>query len=90
MPRFSYPAAVRGQGLDVDVRLDLLVDESGRVIEAVVQEGDEEGLGFKEIALAAARKVTFQPATRNDVPVKMWTEMIFQFSDPGRPGESGR
>ncbi|HEX7186209.1 MAG TPA: TonB family protein, partial [Thermoanaerobaculia bacterium] len=90
MPRFSYPAAARGQGLDVDIRLDLLVDESGRVIEAVVQEGDEEGLGFKEVALAAARKVTFQPATRNDVPVKMWTEMIFQFSDPGRPGESGR
>ena len=39
MPRFSYPAAARGQGLDIDVRLDLLVDQRGRVIEAVSRGG---------------------------------------------------
>jgi eukaryotic-like serine/threonine-protein kinase len=90
MPSFSYPAAARGQGLAIDVRLDLLVDERGKVIEAVVREGDTSGLGFNETALAAARRLTFQPATRGDEPVKMWTEMIFEFSDPaGAPG-SGR
>jgi len=90
MPRFSYPAAARGQGLDVDVRLDLLVDESGKVIEAVVREGDSSGLGFNETALAAAKRLTFQPATRGDEPVKMWTEMIFQFSEPENARRSGR
>lgn len=90
MPRFSYPAAARGQGLDIDVRLDLLVDERGKVIEAVVREGDTSGLGFNETALAAARRLSFQPATRGNEPVKMWTEMIFQFSDPEGARRSGR
>jgi TonB family protein len=80
MPRFSYPPTARGQAGDMDVRLDLLVDENGKVIDAVVREGDPAGLGFNETALAAARKVRFQPATRNDVPGKMWTDMIFEFS----------
>jgi TonB family protein len=90
LPRYSYPAAARGQGLNLDVRLDLLVDERGRVIEAVVREGDASDLGFNETALAAARRLTFQPATRGNVPVKMWTEMIFEFSDPGDARRSGR
>lgn len=88
MPRYSYPAAARGQGIELDVRLDLLVDERGKVIEAVVREGDMAGLGFNETALAAARRISFQPATRGDEPVKMWTEMIFQFSEPGGRGSS--
>jgi TonB family protein len=90
MPRYSYPAAARGQGLDIDVRLDLLIDERGKVIEAVVREGDAEGRGFNETAIAAARRTTFQPATRGNEPVKMWTEMIFQFSDPAGARQSGR
>jgi serine/threonine-protein kinase len=90
MPSYSYPKAARGQGVDIDVRLDLLVDERGKVIEAVVREGDTEGLGFNETALAAARRLSFQPATRGNEPVKMWTEMIFQFSDPEGARRSGR
>jgi TonB family protein len=83
IPRFSYPAAAKGQGIALDVRVDLLVDERGKVVEAVVREGDAEGLGFNEAALAAARRMSFQPATRGETPVKMWTEMIFQFSETG-------
>ena len=84
MPRFAYPAAARGRAGDVDVRLDLLVDEHGKVIDAVVREGGPADLGFDKVALAAARKVPFQPATRNNVAGKMWTEMIFAFADPSR------
>ena len=80
MPSFAYPAAARGRAGDVDVRLELLVDERGRVIDAVVREGGPAGLGFDEAALAAARKVPFQAGTRNGVPARMWTEMIFAFS----------
>ncbi|HBL31814.1 MAG TPA: hypothetical protein DD490_33750 [Acidobacteria bacterium] len=89
-PRYSYPAAARGRGIELDVRLDLLIDERGRVIDAVVREGDAEGLGFNETALAAARRMTFQPATRGNVPVRMWTEMIFQFSEPRGTRRPGR
>ena len=79
-PRYSYPAAARGTGA-VDVRIALLVDERGRVAQALVREGGPPGLGFDEVALTAARKVRFQPATRNDVPGTMWTELIFAFAE---------
>jgi eukaryotic-like serine/threonine-protein kinase len=85
MPRYSYPAAARGAG-DVDVRCELLVDEKGRVVDAVVREGDPSHVDFNAVALAAARKVTFQPGTRNNIPGKMWTEMIFSFSEPTQAG----
>jgi TonB family protein len=71
------PAAVRlNRGATVVVRV--LVDESGQVVEAEI-EGRKAGLGFDEEALKAARSSTFQPATKFDVPVKMWTTLRFDF-----------
>jgi len=64
-----------------DVRLALLVDERGRVIDARVREGAPPNLGFAETAIAAARRISFQPATRHEVPGKMWTEMILEFAE---------
>jgi TonB family protein len=78
-PRYGYPAAARGTGLQVDVRLALLVDERGRVIEARVREAAPPDLGFSETALAVAKRIPFQPASRYDVPGKMWTEVILEF-----------
>ncbi len=79
LPRYSYPAAAQGTGLQVDVRLAVLVDEKGRVIEARVREGAPPDLGFAETALAVAKRIPFQPATRYDIPGKMWTEVILEF-----------
>jgi TonB family protein len=81
LPRYRYPPAARGTGLQVGVRLALLVDERGRVIDAVVREGGPEDLGFNQEALRVARNIPFQPASRHDVPGKMWTEMILEFSE---------
>lgn len=81
LPRFSYPSAARGSGLRADVRVALLVDERGKVIDARVREGAPPDLGFAETAIAAARRIPFQPATRHDVPGKMWTEMILEFAE---------
>jgi serine/threonine-protein kinase len=80
-PKYSYPEAARGSGKTARVRVAVLVDESGKVIEALVQEGDGSGLGFNEAALEAARRVPYQPATRDDVPGRMWTELIFEFAE---------
>lgn len=78
-PRYGYPSEARGTGLRADVRLALLVDERGQVIDARIREGAPPDLGFAETALAAARRIPFQPATRRDVPGKMWTEVILEF-----------
>lgn len=78
-PRYSYPSAARGTGLRLDVKLALLVDERGRVIDARVREGDPPDLGFAETAIAVARRIPFQPASRYDIPGKMWTEVILEF-----------
>lgn len=81
LPRYRYPPAARGTGLQVGVRLALLVDEKGRVIDAVVRDGGPEDLGFNEEALKVARQIPFQPASRYDIPGKMWTEMILEFAE---------
>ena len=79
LPRYSYPAAAHGSGRKANVRVGVLVDEDGKVIEAVLRERDSSDLGFNEAALEAAWKTRFQAATRDDLPGKMWTELIFEF-----------
>ena len=75
-PSFPPAAARLNREATVDVRV--LVDETGKVIEADV-EGRRAGMGFDEEALQAARASSFEPATKFDVPVKMWTTMRFVF-----------
>ena len=81
LPHYDYPAAARGSGRRVSIRVGLLVDEEGRVISAVLRERDPSDLGFNEAALEAARQTRFQPATRDDVPGRMWTELILDFAE---------
>jgi TonB family protein len=81
LPQYSYPVAAKGSGEKVRVRVAVLVDENGKVVDAVVRESDEAGLGFNDVALQAARKVAYVPATRDDIPGKMWTELIFEFAE---------
>ena len=80
-PAYSYPAVALGSGKAARVRVRVLVDEEGRVAEAALREADGSGLGFDEIALETARKTPFHPATRDDIPGRMWTELIFEFSE---------
>lgn len=79
IPAYDYPAAAKGSGKAPVIRVRVLVDENGRVIEAKIREGDDSGLGFNEAALEAARKTSFFPATRDDIAGRMWTELIFEF-----------
>ena len=81
IPAYGYPAAARGSGRQAKVKVRMLVDENGRVTEVSIRDADGSAFGFDEAALAAARAVVFQPATRDGIPGKMWTEMIFEFSE---------
>jgi TonB family protein len=80
-----YPARARGTGKKVSIKVAVLVDENGNVIQTRVKEGDPSRLGFNESALDAARKTHFLPATRDGVPGKSWSELSFDFADPGAP-----
>jgi len=53
---YSYPAAAKGTGKKVTIRLAVLVDETGQVTDVQIREGDKSGLGFEEAALAAAKR----------------------------------
>lgn len=74
----SYPSAAARLNREATVDVRVLVDENGDVIEAEI-DGRKAGLGFDEAALQAARSSRFEPATKFDVPVKMWTTMRFVF-----------
>jgi TonB family protein len=78
---YPYPEKARGSGRKVGVRVALLVDETGRVIDAQLCNADKSGFGFNEIAFEAARKVRFQPASREGLPGMMWTEMTLHFEE---------
>ncbi|HSG38676.1 MAG TPA: TonB family protein [Thermoanaerobaculia bacterium] len=77
-PSYSYPEEARGSGKESTIRVLVLVDENGAVIDARVREGDSL---FHETALEAARKVRFFPPSRDGVPGKMWTDLLLEFSE---------
>jgi serine/threonine-protein kinase len=81
LPAYPYPAAAKGSGRKVAIRVAVLVDETGQVTDAQVREGDKSGLGFEEAALEAARKARFFPATRDGIAGKMWTELLLEFGE---------
>jgi TonB family protein len=78
-----YPPAAQHLNRAAQVNLKVLVDERGRVMEAEGL-GARAGFGFDEAALDAARRATFQAATKDGVKVKMWMTLQVNFSPPVR------
>jgi TonB family protein len=85
IPPYTYPEAAKGSGRKVSLRVSLLVDEEGNVIEAALPKPDKSGLGFNEAALEIGKRFRFQPATRDDVPGRMWTEVYLDFEEGPAP-----
>ena len=81
----AYPPAAERLRRDATVVLEALVDENGKVLEVRLTQPDPSRLGFNEAAVAAARATTFEPATKDGVPVRMWFPMKLTFS-PREPG----
>ena len=73
-----YPPAAQRLNRAAQVDIKVLVDERGRVLDAD-RIGAKAGFGFDEAALDAAKRATFQPATRDGVRVKMWTTLRVNF-----------
>jgi len=67
--RAEYPEAARIDKSNGEVVLDILVLEDGRVGDVCVIFESRVGLGFAESASRAISRSTFDPATRDGVPV---------------------
>ncbi|WP_437625878.1 TonB-dependent receptor domain-containing protein [Sorangium sp. So ce1151] len=88
----EYPPEAEKQGLQGAVTLQLDIDRNGRVKQAVVIESA--GNGFDESAVAAARKLEFEPARRADgTPAAARIRYRYTFTlktaapPPAAPGE---
>jgi polysaccharide chain length determinant protein (PEP-CTERM system associated) len=81
-PVLAYPPMAllhRAQGT---VELKLLVDERGNVSDAQVVSEPKGYAGLSEAALEHARTWKYRPATRDGVPVKVWTRVQVRFVLP--------
>jgi TonB family protein len=76
-PRVVYPAIARQQRVEGKVVVLVLVDESGKVSEARLQQGLREA-AVNDAVVAAVKSAKFRAATKNGVPVKMWRPIIVE------------
>ncbi len=72
-----YPEAAKREGREANVKLKLLIDETGKVSQVEITE--EAGFGFDEVALKLARKFKFKPAQKNGEPVSVWIPWTYKF-----------
>lgn len=62
-----------------EVLLSVLVDENGNVIDVRILDRVPQNVGINEAAVAAARGAKYQPATKDGVRVRMWTNLRLPF-----------
>ncbi len=79
-PTPVYPAAEIASGIAGKVRVEIAVDEHGRVVSARILQGL--GPAFDEAALAAARASTFEPALRCGRPSVSTFKIVPSFRPP--------
>jgi periplasmic protein TonB len=78
VPQPTYSERAREAGIEGKVRVELTVDETGRVVSVRVLQGL--GYGLDEAAVAAAERATFEPAVRCGKPSRATFTMGIRFS----------
>jgi TonB family protein len=82
-PEAAYPAEALKERVEGNVGLELDLDAAGVVVGVRVIA--PAGHGFDESAVEAARRFTFQPATRRGVPVPSTVQFTYEFHLPAAP-----
>ena len=59
--------------------INLLISETGDVIQTAVIGGNRGSLGFDKAAENAVRKWKFTPAEKDGVPVRVWKSVTIAF-----------
>ena len=59
--------------------INVLISETGDVIQTAVIGGDKGSLGFDKAAENAIRKWKFSPAEKGGVPVRVWKPVTIGF-----------
>jgi len=75
----EYPRLAKLAGEEGRVCVKVLLDEEGRVIDAMLEKLSGTKVGFEEAALKAAYGCIFSPAIQNGRPVKIWVTFCFEF-----------
>jgi len=75
-----YPVMAERAGLQSHVIVRVLVDQMGRVRDAVVVRCSAPGVGFEEAARDALMQWVFTPAVQNDHPVAVWVNIPVRFA----------
>ena len=78
VPQPAYTDRAREAGVEGKVRIELTVDETGRVVSVRVLSGL--GYGLDEAAVAAAQTATFEPAIRCGKPTRATFTISMRFS----------
>ncbi|HLE19876.1 MAG TPA: TonB family protein [Vicinamibacteria bacterium] len=79
-PELKYPREAKRQNVsEFVIRVRVLVDENGTVLEANMEEPAR--FGLDQVAIDVALKARFIPATKGRVQVKMWTVLPLVFRD---------
>lgn len=78
VPQPAYTDRARAAGIEGKVRVELTIDESGRVVSVRVLQGL--GYGLDEAAVAAAQTATFEPAMRCGKPARATFTISMRFS----------
>jgi len=78
----QYPPIALRQRVEGTVELNLLVDERGNVTDAQVVSGAGGKAGLNEAAVENVKRWKYRPASKDGVPVKVWTSVRVQFQLP--------
>jgi TonB family protein len=73
-----YPSMARAQKVEGTVITNVLVSETGNVLEVRVMRGISRG-GLNEAAVSAMRRSSFAPGTKDGVKVKAWVTVPVEF-----------
>ena len=76
----EYPRLAREGGFSGFVIIEAYIDKTGKVHQAQVAKCSRHGMGFEEMALAAAYKSVYRPAIQNHIPVGVWISYKVQFT----------
>jgi protein TonB len=77
LPKPNYPPAAKAVNVQGKVDVQVLIDESGRVISAKAVSGNAL---LREAAVAAARNARFTPTLLSKVPVKVTGVIVYNFN----------